>query len=124
MSLVTTAIRSCPDSRRHRAATSAVLPEPTGPPIPTRNARVPAPPLDGRKLPPPGECESFTPGGFGSPPGRYGSWCSRCKETHLPAGVNLGADVEQGSRGGGQFVDRPGAAGGGGAGDSFALRGQ
>src|SRR5688572_33247271 len=37
MSLVTTAI--CRDSRRrlHRASTSAVFPEPTGPPTPTRS---------------------------------------------------------------------------------------
>src|SRR5215470_10217543 len=108
MSLVTTAIRSCPDIRRHSAATSAVLPEPTGPPIPTRNARVPLLPPDGREPLPSGGCES---------------WCSRCKETHLPAGVNLGADVEQGGRGGGQFADRIAAAGGGGAGDSLALCG-
>src|SRR5215470_7917927 len=123
MSLVTTAIRSCPDIRRHSAATSAVLPEPTGPPIPTRNARVPLLPPDGREPLPSGGCEPSPPGGFEVPSGRCGSWCSRCKETHLPAGVNLGADVEQGGRGGGQFADRIAAAGGGGAGDSLALCG-
>ena len=45
MSLVTTPIVSSPDSARHSAATSAVLPLPTGPPMPilgTRRARGPA----------------------------------------------------------------------------------
>ena len=43
MSLVTTASRSSPASARHSAATSAVLPEPTGPPMPIRSARGPLP---------------------------------------------------------------------------------
>src|ERR1700722_11691887 len=39
MSLVTTASATSSRSARHSAATSAVLPEPTGPPIPIRSAR-------------------------------------------------------------------------------------
>src|SRR3954468_24406669 len=42
MSLVTTARSSSPPSVRHSAAASAVFPEPTGPPRPTR--RGPSPP--------------------------------------------------------------------------------
>src|SRR3954468_18079013 len=37
MSLVTTATSWCGDSVRHSAATRAVLPDPTGPPTPTRS---------------------------------------------------------------------------------------
>src|SRR5262245_66640549 len=40
MSFVTTPMRSSSPSERHRAATSELLPEPTGPPIPIRNARI------------------------------------------------------------------------------------
>src|SRR5919199_6372048 len=38
MSLVTAAISNSPPSLRHSSATSAVFPEPTGPPTPNRNA--------------------------------------------------------------------------------------
>src|SRR2546421_12302301 len=79
MSLVTTARRSSAPSARHSAATSAVLPDPTGPPIPMRRARVP---------------ESSA--GCGSTSG-CGWVCvlSGRKETHLPGGVDLGGDVGQ-----------------------------
>src|SRR3954454_1063272 len=98
MSFVTTASRSWSPSVRQSAATRAVLPEPTGPPMPTRSARTPV-----------------TSGSCGSTPGS--GWvcgtssgpceCSSgCKETHLPGGVELGADVEQRGALGRQRVDR------------------
>src|ERR1700710_772840 len=114
MSLVTTASRSSAPSARQSAATSAVLPDPTGPPIPMRNARGPVAS---------GACGS-TPGsgwlcGTSSTScacGEDGSCgcCSGCKETHLPGCVELGADVEQGGTGRRQGVDRGGEAGRGG----------
>ena len=79
--------RSSPASARHSAATSAVLPEPTGPPMPMRSARGPR----GS-----GACGSTS--GAGACAVLVGPWsCDRSgrKETHLPGGVVLGADVEQ-----------------------------
>ena len=49
MSLVTTAIDSSPRSARHSAATRAVLPLPTGPPMPMRGTRAPAGPARHRR---------------------------------------------------------------------------
>src|SRR5215207_9556566 len=86
MSLVTTAIAKSAASARHRAATSAVLPEPTGPPMPMRTAR--------RWAWVSGACRSSC------------TWISGRKETHLPGGVIFGVDVELGSGAGGQVVDR------------------
>jgi len=47
MSFVTTVIDISPASNRHSAATSAVLPLPTGPPMPMRSGRSPGPPAAG-----------------------------------------------------------------------------
>src|SRR4051794_31559289 len=75
MSLVTTASDISPRSVRHSAATRAVLPPPTGPPMPIRTAR---------------------PGAAGS-----GVWAwavmrsSRCKEGRLRCAVQFGQDVGQ-----------------------------
>src|SRR3954464_10389014 len=76
MSLVTTASRSSLARVRHRAATSAVLPLPTGPPMPMRTAR---------------SCVCVCPSGA------CGSSCGWLadKESDLPAGVVVGGDVEK-----------------------------
>src|SRR3954454_24062396 len=66
MSLVTTPTEWPGCSARQRAMTRAVLPEPTGPPMPTRNG-----PLRARGW----MCEWPKPSGSG------------CKETHLPGRV-------------------------------------
>src|SRR3954447_12704537 len=77
MSLVTTASDIVSRRVRQSAATSAVLPPPTGPPMPMRTAR---------------------PGAAGS-----GAWTcavsrsSRCKEGGLRCAVELGQDVGQGA---------------------------
>src|SRR5215210_3354311 len=77
MSLVTTASDIVSRRVRQSAATSAVLPPPTGPPMPMRTAR---------------------PGAAGS-----GAWTcavsrsSRCKEGRLRYAVELGQDVGQGA---------------------------
>src|SRR3954471_24886351 len=87
MSFVTTASSSSPPRVRQSAATSAVLPDPTGPPMPTRNG----PP---RRCPPPPRCSC------GSPPGTScgSTRGSGRKEPLLPGGVTLGQQVEQGVR--------------------------
>src|SRR4051812_44600664 len=155
MSLVTTASRSSSPSARHNAATRAVFPDPTGPPMPMRRARRPrangvcgSTPASGcvcRTSSNPGVCDAgpgvcgagpgvcgAEPGVCGAEPGVCGAepgvcgvgpgvcgagpgvcgaepagadpaacgrvaceCCSGCKETHLPGGVQLGADVEQ-----------------------------
>src|SRR4051812_43689767 len=66
MSLVTTPTECAGCRVRHSAITSAVLPEPTGPPMPTRRG-----PLRAR-------------GWMWEWPRPFGSGC---KETHLPGGV-------------------------------------
>src|SRR3954469_20048476 len=92
MSLVTTASESWPLSARHSAATSAVLPPPTGPPMPI---------LSG----PPG-------------PAGSGAWVcalirsSRCKEGRLRSVGQFGQDVGQGVAVGGQPVGVAGPGGG------------
>src|SRR3954470_20454410 len=92
MSLVTTASESSPLSARHSAATSAVLPPPTGPPMPI---------LSG----PPG-------------PAGSGAWVwavirsSRCKEGRLRSVVQFGQDVGKGVAVGGQQCGVIGRGGG------------
>src|SRR5690349_13393087 len=95
MSLVTTATRRSWARARHRAATSAVLPEPTGPPMPTRTARG----ASGRAW-------------WGSSCG-CGCVCSTSagKESYLPCGVVLGGDVEQRRRRGRQVGGGPAGVG-------------
>src|SRR4051794_3478456 len=82
MSFVTTASDSSPLSAWHSAATSAVLPPPTGPPMPILSG-----PLG---------------------PAGSGAWVwavirsSRCKEGRLRSVVQFGQDVSQGVAVGGQ----------------------
>src|SRR5665213_2057184 len=86
MSLVTTAMAIWPRNVRQSAATRAVFPLPTGPPIPMRKARV-------------GDSTSRSRCSWEEPPGavydRPSSWItSRCKETHLRILMPLGVLVE------------------------------
>src|SRR3954454_20989823 len=118
MSFVTTASRSSSPSVRQRAATRAVLPEPTGPPMPMRSARAPVVNGSCRAAPGGGWVCGTSVGPCSVGPCSTGP-CSTgacecgsgCKETHLPGGVKLGADVEQGSTRGRQGVDRVGGPG-------------
>src|SRR5690606_34950727 len=120
MSLVTTAkLISCPRAR-HRAAVVAVLPLPTGPPMPSRNGR------SWRGL---AGCGS---GSAAVGPKLTGGWwpwpCSSGRrETHLlpvVVGVCFGEQVERGWAGGGQ-VGRCCSRGGGGlVGDPVQFLGQ
>src|SRR5688500_11478406 len=83
MSLVTTARSYSAPRVRHSAAANAVLPEPTGPPRPTRN------------WPP---CR--WPCSYGST--QSSRLWSGGKEPVLPCGVDLGEEVEEGIGDGGQ----------------------
>src|SRR5436309_13246357 len=82
MSLVTTASASSSPRLRHSAATRAVLPLPTGPPMPIRNGRA----------------RSF-------------GWLRR-KETDLRDGVLFGPDVEQWGGAARELVEGAGGASG------------
>src|SRR5579875_1399327 len=91
MSLVTTPTVNSPDSVRHRAATRAVLPLPTGPPTPMRVTR---------------------PWGSASPSdaewslwagGRSAALSSGRKESYLRDGVDVGEQVERRCAVGGKF---------------------
>src|SRR6266581_4305370 len=88
MSLVTTASEYVVLSARQSAATRAVFPLPTGPPMPTRTG----PPLRAARRPNPAKPSS--------------SGCLRCKETHLPSAVVFCRDVQSRRAERRQFADR------------------
>src|ERR1700733_369578 len=92
MSLVTTARLISSRSARQSAATSAVLPLPTGPPMPIRSAR----PARG------GTGCSCVPCSCAPEPW---SW-SRLKESHLRSDVRFGQQIEGRSGRTGQLVER------------------
>src|SRR5690349_5401101 len=97
MSFVTTASDRSWARAWQSAATSAVFPEPTGPPMPIRSGRA----VSGRAACGSSSGCGWVCGGSSVPCGR--SWSGR-KETHLPGGVVLGTDVEQRSAVRGQVV--------------------
>src|SRR3954451_23019829 len=83
MSLVTTPRDSRSPSARHSAATSAVLPEPTGPPMPTRSG-----PASRVRC----ACGSWLWSPLiNSPPGQG----SRREQGHLAAALPLGEQIEE-----------------------------
>src|SRR6266545_3857734 len=102
MSLVTTAMVSSPASTRHSAATSAVLPLPTGPPMPSRKARGPAV-ARARSRAAGAVRTTWT---WWSWLGSLGWPMLRSKETYLRGSVGLGVHVEKGRGRGGQLSSR------------------
>src|ERR1700689_461782 len=110
MSLVTTARLTSSLSDRQSAATSAVLPLPTGPPIPIRSAR----PARG------GTGCSCVPCSCAPEPW---SW-SRLKESHLRSDVRFGQQIEGRSGRAGQLVERAVRSSGGELGSVIDVRGE
>src|SRR5580704_11411166 len=112
MSLVTTARLNSSRSARQSAATSAVLPLPTGPPMPTLMA-----------LPARGDTGcSCVPCSWATEPGPW-SW-SRLKESHLRSDMRFGQQVE-GRRGRtGQLLERAVRSRGGTLGDLIDVAGE
>src|SRR5271157_5157958 len=100
MSLVTTATDQLEARERQRAATRAVLPLPTGPPMPTRSGLAGSEPgaasdLGAGSEPRPSEC----------------TWASGGKETHLPRRVGFSPDLDKDRRAGRQLGNRVGKTG-------------
>src|SRR3984885_7384026 len=112
MSLVTTARLISSRSDRQSAATSAVLPLPTGPPMPIRSAR----PARG------GTGCSCVPCSCAPEPWSW-SW-SRLKESHLRSNVRFGQQVEGRSGRTWQLVERAVGGRGGALGDPVDVAGQ